>query len=98
MQATNVTHATIAQLAAAIRRRDLSPLEILEEYLRRIEWLNPTINAYVTVTAERAREDAQRATAELTAGTDRGPLHGVPIGLKDLYDTAGIATAGGTKI
>jgi aspartyl-tRNA(Asn)/glutamyl-tRNA(Gln) amidotransferase subunit A len=98
MQAADVTHATIAQLAAAIRRRDLSPLEVTEAYLDRIERLNPTINAYVTVAAERARDDAQRATAELTAGTNRGPLHGVPIGLKDLYDTAGIPTAGGTKI
>jgi aspartyl-tRNA(Asn)/glutamyl-tRNA(Gln) amidotransferase subunit A len=98
MQTTDITHATIAQTAAAIRRRDLSPLELTEAYLRRIELLNPTINAYVTVTAERAREDARRATAELAAGTDRGPLHGVPIGLKDLYDTADIPTSGGTKI
>jgi aspartyl-tRNA(Asn)/glutamyl-tRNA(Gln) amidotransferase subunit A len=98
MQATDITHATIAELAAALRRHDLSPVELTEAYLGRIERLNPTINAYTTVAFDRARADAQRATAELTAGTDRGPLHGVPVGLKDLYDTADISTAGGTKI
>jgi Asp-tRNA(Asn)/Glu-tRNA(Gln) amidotransferase A subunit family amidase len=98
MQATDITHATIAELGAALRRRDLSPVELTEAYLGRIERLNPTINAYTTVAFDRARADAQRATAELTAGTDRGPLHGVPVGLKDLYDTADISTAGGTKI
>ncbi len=71
-----------------------SPLELTDAYLRRIEQLNPTVNAYVTVTAERARDDAQRATEEFAAGKVRGPLHGIPIAHKDLYETAGIRTTG----
>ena len=98
MQATDETRLTLTQAAALLQRRELSPLELTDAYLRRIERLNPHLNAYVTVTAERAREDARRATEQLGAGASRGPLHGVPIALKDLYDTAGIRTAGGAKI
>jgi aspartyl-tRNA(Asn)/glutamyl-tRNA(Gln) amidotransferase subunit A len=89
---------TIARAAKALRARELSPLELTESYLRRIERLNPRVNAYITVTAERARADARRATEELAAGKIRGPLHGIPIALKDLYETAGIRTTGGAKI
>ena len=56
------------------------------------------MNAYITVTAERARADARRATDELAAGRARGPLHGIPVALKDLYETAGIRTTAGAKI
>lgn len=98
MQATDVSRLSIAEAAALIQARSVSPLELTQEFLRRIERLNPRINAYVEVTADRAREDARRATDEIASGTYRGPLHGVPIGLKDLYDTAGIRTAGGAKI
>ncbi len=89
---------SVARAARALRAREVSPLELTEAYLERIERLNPRLNAYVTVTAERARADARRATDELVAGRARGPLHGIPIGLKDLYETAGIRTTGGAKI
>ncbi len=89
---------TIARAARALRARELSPLELTESYLRRIERLNPHLNAYITVCAERAREDARRATDELSSGKLRGPLHGIPIALKDLYETAGIRTTAGAKI
>jgi aspartyl-tRNA(Asn)/glutamyl-tRNA(Gln) amidotransferase subunit A len=89
---------SIAQAAAGVRARDFSPLELTEAYLRRIERLNPAINAYITVTADRALEDARRATDEIAAGAYRGPLHGIPIALKDLYETAGIRTTAGAKI
>jgi aspartyl-tRNA(Asn)/glutamyl-tRNA(Gln) amidotransferase subunit A len=98
MLATDLTGITIARAAAAIRARDVSPLELTEAYLRRIEQLDPAINAYITVTADRARADAQRATDELARGVDRGPLHGVPVALKDLFNTAGIRTTAGSKI
>jgi len=98
MQATDVTSLNIAEAAALLRSRSLSPVELTEGYLRRIERLNPRLNAYVKVTAERAMTDARRAADEIASGTYRGPLHGVPIGLKDLYDTAGIRTAGGARI
>jgi aspartyl-tRNA(Asn)/glutamyl-tRNA(Gln) amidotransferase subunit A len=89
---------TIARAAKALRAREFSPLELTEAYLRRIERLNLRVNAYITVTAERARADARRATEELAKGQGRGPLHGIPIALKDLYETAGIRTTGGAKI
>src|SRR6185312_5889130 len=69
-----------------------------QAYLDRIAQLNPLINAYITVTADRALEDARRADAELAAGKSRGPLHGIPIALKDLYETAGIRTTAGSKV
>ena len=89
---------TIARAATALRARELSPLELCESYLRRIERLNPRINAYITVTAERARADARRATEDFAAGRVRGPLHGIPVALKDLFETEGIRTTGGAKI
>ena len=89
---------TIARAARGLRASELSPLELTEAYLRRIERLNPRVNAYITITAERALADARRATEEFAAGKIRGPLHGIPIGLKDLYETAGIRTTGGAKI
>lgn len=98
MQALDVTGLSVARAAAAIRGREVSPLELTEAYLRRIEQVNPTINAYVAVTAERALADARRATDEVAAGSYRGPLHGVPVALKDLFDTAGVRTAAGSKI
>ncbi len=94
----DLTLLTIAEASARIARRELSPSELTGAYLDRIERLNPAINAYVTVTAERARDEAARATAEIAAGRYLGPLHGIPLGLKDLYDTAGIETVGGSKI
>jgi aspartyl-tRNA(Asn)/glutamyl-tRNA(Gln) amidotransferase subunit A len=88
---TDLTIAAAAQLRAA-------PLvELTDAYLERIERLNPAINAYVTVTGERARADARRAADEIAKSGPRGPLHGVPIALKDLCDTAGIRTTAGGK-
>ncbi len=97
MQATDLSGLTIARAAELLRTREVSPVELTDDYLARITRLNPTVNAYVAVTAERARQDARRAADEIAAGSYRGPLHGVPIALKDLYDTAGIETAGGAK-
>ena len=94
----NVANLSIAAAGRALRAGDYSALELTEAYLRRIESLNPTLNAYITITAERALEDARRATAEMAAGKQRGPLHGIPIAHKDLYETAGIRTTGGAKI
>ena len=89
---------TIARAARALRAREVSPLELTEAYLARIAEVDPRVNAYITVTADRARADARRATDELAAGKARGPLHGIPIALKDLYETAGIRTTAGAKI
>lgn len=98
MQTTEITTATLAEAAALLRARTLSPLELTQAYLDRIEQVNPTVNAYLTVTLDRAIADARRATDEMAAGHYHGPLHGIPIALKDLYATAGIRTTAGSKI
>jgi aspartyl-tRNA(Asn)/glutamyl-tRNA(Gln) amidotransferase subunit A len=98
MQDIEIANLSIAAAGRALRAGDYSALELTEAYLQRIETLNPTLNAYITITAERALEDARRATAEIAAGKLRGPLHGIPIAHKDLYETAGIRTTGGAKI
>lgn len=97
MEQEQLTELTVAGLAAHIRAREVAPSEVTEAYLARIERHNPKLNAYITVTAERAREDARRADDEIASGTYRGPLHGVPIALKDLFATAGIRTTAGSK-
>ena len=95
---SDLTDLTIAEASDRIRARELSPLELTEAYLRRIELLNTRINAYVTIASSRALDDARRATDEVAAGTIRGRLHGIPIALKDLFATAGIRTTAGSKI
>jgi len=83
---------TLTEAAEQIRDGRLSPLELTRECLARIEQLNPVLNAFITVTAETALDEARQAEAEIAAGNWRGPLHGIPIGLKDLFDTAGVRT------
>ncbi len=83
---------TLTEAAEQIRTRRLSPVELTRACLAGIERLNPVVNAFITVTADLALEQARRAEAEINAGRCRGPLHGVPIGLKDLFDTAGVRT------
>jgi aspartyl-tRNA(Asn)/glutamyl-tRNA(Gln) amidotransferase subunit A len=89
---------TIAEAARLIQRRELSPLELVESRLERIARLDGTLNSFIHVMAEKARADAGAAAAEIAAGHYRGLLHGIPIGLKDLYETAGIATTGHSKV
>src|SRR4051794_26006033 len=95
---SDLTELSIAQAAEAIAGHELSPVALTEAYLRRIERVDGAINAYITVTADRAMADAKRAETEISAGNYRGPLHGVPIGLKDIVDTGGILTTSGSKI
>ena len=84
--------ASIGELSARIRAGTLSPIALVDQCLARIETLNPRLNAFITVTAELAREQARAAEAEIAAGRWRGPLHGLPVAVKDFYDTAGIRT------
>jgi len=86
------------ELAARIRRRDLSPVEVVEAFLERIEERNARINAYVTVIGDEAREAAKEAERAITSGEDLGPLHGVPVAIKDLFDyKAGVRNTYGLK-
>ncbi len=81
-----------------LRRRKISPVELLDAVLERIERLNPELNAFITVAAEQARADACRAEREIARGKHRGPLHGIPLPLKDNIETQGIRTTAGSKI
>ncbi len=88
---------TVAEMAAAIEAKDLSPVELTEALLRRIEALNPQLNAFLLVTGDHALSAAKSAETEIAAGRYRGPMHGIPFGLKDIYDTKGIRTTGHSK-
>jgi aspartyl-tRNA(Asn)/glutamyl-tRNA(Gln) amidotransferase subunit A len=85
---------TLTEVSAGIAAGTFSPVEITDAYLARIDALNERLHAYVYVTADQARADARRAESERREGRSRGPLHGVPLALKDLFDTAGVATTG----
>lgn len=89
---------TIARAAELIRARKLSPVELAQAYLKRIAELDPQLNAYITVTAASAIEQARRAEQEIAKGNYRGPLHGIPFGLKDIYNTRGILTTAGSRV
>jgi aspartyl-tRNA(Asn)/glutamyl-tRNA(Gln) amidotransferase subunit A len=83
---------TLIEAAELIRTRKLSPVELTRACLQRIEQLNPVLNAFITVTGGLAMDQARKAESEITAGSYRGSLHGIPIALKDLFDTAGVRT------
>ncbi|MEU6121184.1 amidase [Streptomyces sp. NPDC047123] len=89
---------TLTQAATAIGARTLSPVELLDAVLERIERTEPHLNAYAAVHGEQARRAARTAADELAAGRHRGPLHGIPMGLKDLIDVAGTATGAGSRL
>ncbi|MFJ1705910.1 amidase [Kitasatospora sp. NPDC088346] len=89
---------TLAQAADAVRARRVSPVELVDAVLERIEQSEPLLNAYATVTAEQARRQAREAEREAAAGQFRGPLHGVPMALKDLIDAAGTPTGAGSRV
>ena len=88
---------TIAEAAHHLKTKSLSPVELVEALLERIVSLNPQLDAFVTLTGQQAREAALRAEAEIMAGNYHGPLHGIPFGLKDIYNAAGIPTTGHSR-
>ena len=89
---------SICGLAEKLRAKAVSPVEVTQGCLERIERLNPALNAFITVTAESALQQARTAEAEIQRGQWRGPLHGVPIALKDLIDTAGVRTTAASAL
>jgi aspartyl-tRNA(Asn)/glutamyl-tRNA(Gln) amidotransferase subunit A len=89
---------TIGSAGRLLRTRALSPVELTETYLARIARLDPTLRAFITVTSDLARQQARRAERELARRKWRGPLHGIPLTLKDLYWTAGVRTTAGSRI
>lgn len=89
---------TIADAQRAFAARKLSPVELTKAYLERIAKLDTTLHSYLTVTAERALDEAAAAEAEIMRSGPRGPMHGIPYGLKDIYETRGIRTTGHSKL
>ena len=89
---------TAGEAGVALRRRQVSSVELTREALARAGRLNPTLNAFITVTAEQTLEGARLADADLARGNDRGPLHGLPVALKDLFATRGVRTTAGSRV
>jgi aspartyl-tRNA(Asn)/glutamyl-tRNA(Gln) amidotransferase subunit A len=83
---------SVAELSEQVRSKTISPVQILEACLSRIEALNPRLNAFITIFATESRKLARQAEQEIEAGRSRGPLHGIPVAFKDFYDTAGSRT------
>ena len=97
-QGLNVSQLGLSEASQLVRSKKVSPVELTHECLSRIERLNPKLNAFITVTAESALAEARQAEAEIQHDGWRGPLHGIPIALKDLVDTAGVRTTGASGV
>jgi aspartyl-tRNA(Asn)/glutamyl-tRNA(Gln) amidotransferase subunit A len=95
---TSIVCLTISELSSLLRDRVVSPVEVTESYLRRIEALNPILDAFITVTAERALDQARQAEREIQKGEYRGSLHGVPIAHKDIFYTRGVRTTAASRL
>src|ERR1700722_10899497 len=89
---------SIQQISELLRRGSVSPVELTTDCLARIEKRNPQLNGFITVTAESALAQARQAEAEIRRGAWRGPLHGIPVAVKDLIDTAGVRTTAASSL
>jgi aspartyl-tRNA(Asn)/glutamyl-tRNA(Gln) amidotransferase subunit A len=98
LTSSDLTQLTVEQAAAGLSGRVISPIDLIEATLDRIESVEPRINAFVTVFKEGARAEAKAAEAEIASGRYRGPLHGIPMAVKDLFDIAGSATTASSKV
>ena len=98
-QSTNeLYYLTIPEAGGLLRSNQLSPVELTRAFLDRIEDLDPTLLAYITVMSDQAMADARTAETEISRGDYRGPMHGIPFALKDLYDTAGVLTTASSRV
>jgi aspartyl-tRNA(Asn)/glutamyl-tRNA(Gln) amidotransferase subunit A len=89
---------TLKEASELVRRKAVSPVELTETCLKRIEACNPALNAFITVTGDQAMETAHKMEAEQRRGKWRGQLHGIPIALKDVVDTAGVRTTAASEL
>jgi len=97
MMADDLCYAAVHELSGRIGTKELSPLDVVEACLARIEAVNPKLLGFIHVTAEQARKEARRAGEEIAAGRRKSPLHGIPYGVKDIIDTAGVRTTMGSS-
>ena len=88
----------LAEASRAVQKKEVSPVELTRACLGRIERLNPKLNAFITVTGDSALEEARRAEAEIARGEWKGPLHGIPVAVKDLIETAGVKTTAASDV
>ncbi len=98
MEKANIPFLSASELAGLIQGREVSPLEVVEAYLDRIEALNPKLYTYLTVCRDEALQAARESEQALARGEYRGPMHGIPVAVKDQLHTAGIRTTFGTPI
>src|SRR5438309_641967 len=89
---------SILEIAEQVKKRVVSPVELTRDCLKRIEKLNSTLNAFITITADSAMSQARQAEEEIQHGRWRGPLHGIPLALKDIIDTAGVRTTAASAL
>ncbi|HEY4273551.1 MAG TPA: amidase [Candidatus Udaeobacter sp.] len=97
-EGSNVRQLSLSEASRLIRRKKVSPVELTHECLSQIERLNPKLNAFITVTADSALAEARQAESEIQHDRWKGPLHGIPIALKDLIDTAGVRTTAASAL
>ena len=97
-QTADYTYFSIAEISELIRKKKVSPVDLVRACLKRIEMLNPKLNAFITVTGEIALKEAKEAETEIANGKWKGPLHGIPIALKDNIDTAGTRTTAASAV
>src|SRR5262245_49836768 len=97
MLSEDILFLPVSELSSQIRARKLSPVELTSSYVERIRKLGPRFNAYATLTADLAMEQARSAEKEINAGKYRGPLHGIPYAAKDLLAVKGFPTMWGAK-
>jgi len=95
---TSLIYLSLAEAASLIEKREVSPLDLTDACIARAESLDATLHAYLTMTFDSARQEAKAAGEEIAAGNYRGPLHGIPFAIKDLYETAGVVSTAGSQL
>ena len=98
MDRKDIPFLAASELAQLIKAREVSPVEVVEEHLQRIELIDTKLNAYITVSAEEARQAAKQAEEDISHGRYKGPMHGIPVAVKDQINTKGIRTTGGSPL
>lgn len=98
MDPLEICYMSAGQLSGLIQRQEISPVEVIDAHLARIDATEPVLNSFITLLPDQARAAARRAESDIQAGKYRGPLHGIPVGLKDLFNTAGVRTTSGSKL
>ena len=95
---TEITRLSLAEAAELVKQAKISPVELTSACLRKIEQHNPVLNAFITVTADSALAEAAEAEREIQGGRWRGPLHGIPVAMKDLIDQRNVLTTAGSAV